>query len=382
VVASTVSEAEEQMESDVLLEESVGNEGYTARHSIQMFKEGRSFSGNERNKVFFGRPQGGFADLSALSGADSPMDGRSVAACDFDDDGDVDLFVHNIQREQHLLLRNDIQAQGDFVKVRLQATSGQYEAIGALVTLTASGGSTGGTATGGTATGGTATGGTATGGGACSQVLSRGAGFLSCQAPELIFGRGGARNARLTVRWPGGGLEDFGELKQGQRRVLLVEGSGKLASFPARPAPLPDPGPRGLKLSEGDTLPVLALRDGNGRASTLSVAADSGGAMTMVNLWGSRCSACVKELPQLASLAERGEQRVVLINTDPPAERERAERVLARHGAGLTSYYIDLEPGAGTTGLVDIVDLERLPLPTTLVVAPDGRVDTIIRGAL
>ncbi|MDP6519956.1 MAG: ASPIC/UnbV domain-containing protein [Planctomycetota bacterium] len=371
-MASTVSEAEEQMESDVLLEESVGNEGYTARHSIQMFKEGRSFSGNERNKVFFGRPQGGFADLSALSGADSPMDGRSVAACDFDDDGDVDLFVHNIQREQHLLLRNDIQAQGDFVKVRLQATSGQYEAIGALVTLTASGGSTGGTATGGTATGG----------GACSQVLSRGAGFLSCQAPELIFGRGGARNARLTVRWPGGGLEDFGELKQGQRRVLLVEGSGKLASFPARPAPLPDPGPRGLKLSEGDTLPVLALRDGNGRASTLSVAADSGGAMTMVNLWGSRCSACVKELPQLASLAERGEQRVVLINTDPPAERERAEGVLARHGAGLTSYYIDLEPGAGKTGLVDIVDLERLPLPTTLVVAPDGRVDTIIRGAL
>ena len=54
MVASTVKEAEDDVGSELLLEESVGNEGYTARHSIQMFKEGRSFSGNERNKVFFG----------------------------------------------------------------------------------------------------------------------------------------------------------------------------------------------------------------------------------------------------------------------------------------------------------------------------------------
>ena len=363
MVASTVKEAEDDVGSELLLEESVGNEGYTARHSIQMFKEGRSFSGNERNKVFFGQAGGGFADLSALSGADSPMDGRSVAACDFDDDGDVDLFVHNIQREQHLLLRNDIGEARNFVKVRLRATSGQYEAIGALVTVTA-------------------TGGEKSAGGATTQVLSRGAGFLSCQAPELIFGLGGARSARLRVRWPGAGLEDFGTVDAGQLRLLLVEGSGKPAPFPARPAPLPDPGPRGLKLSEGDPLPALVLRDGAGEPAGFDVVASSGGAMTLVNLWGSRCSACVKELPDLARLGRKGEQRVVLINTDPPAERERAERVLARHGDGISSFYIETEPGAGKTGLTHIVDLERLPLPTTLIVAPDGRVDTIVRGAL
>jgi thiol-disulfide isomerase/thioredoxin len=357
VVASTVKEAAEDVERDLLLEETVGNEGYTTRHSIQMFQDGRSFSGNERNKVFFGRRDGGFADLSTLTAADSPMDGRAVAACDFDDDGDVDLFIHNIQREQHLLLRNDIAAVGGFVKVRLRATSSQYEAIGAMVTVT-------------------------TDGGACTQVLSRGAGFLSCQAPELIFGLGTAQAARLQVRWPNGPMEDFGFLELDQARLLLVEGSGTPRPFDAHPAALPDPGPQGLKLEEGDILPPLVLFDGKGRRAVLDVAASSGGSMTLVNFWGSRCAACVKELPDLARLAEAGEQRVVLVNTDPPAERERAERVLARHGRGLSSFYVAPDTKDDEAGLDAVVDLERLPLPTTLVVAPDGRIDTIMRGTL
>ena len=54
-----------------------------ARHNAQMFEEGRSFSGNERDKLFLNRGDGTFADLSDLAGCDSPNDGRAVIACDF-----------------------------------------------------------------------------------------------------------------------------------------------------------------------------------------------------------------------------------------------------------------------------------------------------------
>ena len=39
-------------ESGVFRAESVGNAGFLARHNGQIFAEGRSFSGNERDKVF------------------------------------------------------------------------------------------------------------------------------------------------------------------------------------------------------------------------------------------------------------------------------------------------------------------------------------------
>ena len=59
-----------------------------------------------------------------------------------------------------------------------------------------------------------------------AQVLSRGAGFLSCQPPELVFGLGGASEADLRVLWPGGLSENFGTV-DANAKVLLVEGAGR-----------------------------------------------------------------------------------------------------------------------------------------------------------
>ena len=192
MVASTV---DAELEESVVAEQAVNSDSYLGLHSAQMFREGLSFSGFERDVLFYGaRDAGGglaFADLSDLSHADSPGDGRAAVAADLDDDGDLDLFVHEIQRERHRLFRNDA-APGGFVKVRLRATSGQYEAVGATVVARA-------------------------GGREVAQVLSRGAGFVSCQAPELVFGLGDAPAAELRVRWPGGALESFGSVAAGAR---------------------------------------------------------------------------------------------------------------------------------------------------------------------
>ncbi len=65
-----------------------------------------------RNKLYRNLGDGSFADVSADSGADSDRFGLGCSAADYDDDGDLDLFVGNLGDNQ--LLRNDA---GVFVDV-------------------------------------------------------------------------------------------------------------------------------------------------------------------------------------------------------------------------------------------------------------------------
>lgn len=331
----------------------VGSASYVTRHSIQMFDEGRSFSGNERFKLFFGVGDAVFEDHSSLGGADSNLDGRAILAVDFDDDGDQDLFIHNIQRERHLLYENMLGGRGNgFLKLRLSATRGQYEAIGATVIVRS-------------------------GGRSLAQVLSRGAGFASCQAPELVFGLGAAKAATVEVAWPGGFREDFGEVAPGSR-LLLVEGAGKPEPFAARTRSLPDPLPEGLTVRVGERVPVLRLLDGNGVETEVDVRALADGRPMLVNLWASFCAPCIVEMPTLARIHADGERRVLLLGTDAPDSRAAAANLLAKHAPGVPAYYLR----KGGKGLEPLVDLVRLPIPTTLVLDSGGVVREIIRGPI
>ncbi len=351
------SSAESQ--SAVFASEKVGNSAYLDRHNLQMFQDGRSFSGNERDKLFFNRGDGTFADLSDLSACDSPNDGRAVIAFDADDDGDVDLFVHNIQRERHALYRNEIgQRYGSFLKLRLRATHSQYEAVGATVIVRGPHGPV-------------------------AQVLTRGAGFSSCQVPELVFGLGAAPSAAVEVRWPGGALESFGRLDAGTR-ALLVEGEGAPRAIAARERPLPDPMPRGLKLGLGDRVPPLALLTAGEELVALDVQKAADGRPLYLNFWASYCAPCVAELPLLQELHEGGEVRVIAISTDAPADTQRASALFDSRGARFPCYFIGARGNEdeGVVGLESLIDLERLPIPTTLVLSPEGLVERIIRGPL
>ncbi len=322
----------------------------------QITEGGRSFSGNERDKLFLNRGDGTFADCSDLSGSDDPNDGRGVIAADFDDDGDVDMFIHHTQRERHTLQRNELGEGDGFLKVRLRATTAQYEAIGAIVTVHGPHGPV-------------------------ANVMSRGAGFVSCQAPELVFGLGDADDARVEVRWVGGAKEDFGVVPAGSR-VLLVEGSGAPEAFEARPRPLPDPFPLGLNIEMEEDIGDLLMKDDNGEIEAVSVGALAGDGELWINFWASYCAPCVAELPLLDEIDGTKGRRVLLVSADAPGDMERAQAIAAERAPSLKRYFIatDCEETENAKMLSALVDLERLPIPTTLVFDSDGELTRVIRG--
>lgn len=322
-----------------------------------MYRQGLSFNGKERTRIFLGDGAGLFADLSDVSGADSPLDGRALLAADFDDDMDVDFFVHNIQRERHNLFRNDLKA-GRALKVRLRATGGQHEAIGAVVEIRAPGLR-------------------------CAQLLSRGGGFASSQAPELIFGLGEVDQVRVSVRWPWGERESFG-LVQAGTRALLVQGVGKVEGFESRHAALPDAWPDGMKLGPGQVAPRLILQDAAGGRVVVDpgAAAKAAGGELWLCFWASYCRPCVAELPLLEELSQADGRGIIAISVDVPGDRPRAEELIQRAQASFPSYFLDLDDETNLGALDDLVDLLRLPIPTAIQIDPEGRILAVLQGAL
>ena len=63
------------------------------RQLSEMMDAGRSFSGNERNCCFLNIGNGTFADISGISGLNYPDDGRGISTTDWDNDGDLDLWI-------------------------------------------------------------------------------------------------------------------------------------------------------------------------------------------------------------------------------------------------------------------------------------------------
>ena len=347
------SSATKEPESGVFHKADVDSSTYLLRQDEEMFVDGRSFSGNERDKLWWNRGDTNFVDLSIYSGCDSPNDGRAVIAADFDDDGDVDLFVHEIQRERHKLYRNDLGTRdGSFVKVRLRATSRHPDAIGATVRVRGPRG-------------------------VVAQVLSAGAGFESCQPLELVFGLGRAETGTIEVFWPGGARESFGAVPAGSR-VLLVEGSGKPEPFAAHTVHFPEPLPPGLRVGVGARIGVLKLEDAEGHAKLFDPAQAAGSGKLYLNLWASTCASCIGEIGALEKLQAGKEVRIAAISLDARARSGDAERSLRARGATYPSWY------AGDTRdeIVKILDLDRLPLPTTLVLSPEGTILEVIQGAL
>jgi len=128
---------------------------------------------------------------------------RGCAFGDFDNDGDIDILIINMN-EPPSLLRNDIQGKQNWIKVKLEGVKSNRSAIGARV-LARYGGKT------------------------QAQSLVSQSSFYSCNDPRLHFGLGGHTSVDLEVRWPNGLVESFKHVPVNQL-ITLREGVGRVAN--------------------------------------------------------------------------------------------------------------------------------------------------------
>lgn len=155
------------------------------------------------NVVFRNLGRGRFEELigEAGPGMEKARSSRGAAFGDYDNDGDLDIAVVNMNAPPSLL-RNDYSGRGRWLKIVLRGAPGRSNrsAIGTLATLEY-------------------------GPYRQAQAVTGQSSFYSVNDPRLHFGLGSADSADLTVRWPSGSTETFEGLEDG-RSHLIVEGRG------------------------------------------------------------------------------------------------------------------------------------------------------------
>lgn len=124
---------------------------------------------------------------------------RGVAFGDFDNDGDLDILIMNIN-EPPSLLRNDVRGGGHWLKAKLVGTRSNTSAIGAVVTAEY-------------------------GRRKQAQAVLAASSYLSCGDRRLHFGLGAATTADLEIAWPSGVRESVKGLRAGEL-VTVKEGAG------------------------------------------------------------------------------------------------------------------------------------------------------------
>jgi hypothetical protein len=162
--------------------------------------------------VFRNLGNGRFEELieEAGSGVAATHPSRGCAFGDFDNDGDVDVLVMNMN-EPPSLLRNDVSGGGHWLKVLLVGVKSNRSAIGARVVARY-------------------------GERSQAQEIQAQSSFYSANDRRLHFGLGAAGSADLTIRWPNGSVEEVRGVAAGQL-VVVREGAGivsrqKLAGVP------------------------------------------------------------------------------------------------------------------------------------------------------
>jgi len=151
--------------------------------------------------VFRNLGNGRFEELTegAGPGVTAAHCSRGCAFGDFDNDGDVDIVIVNLN-EPPSLLRNDVKGDNHWIKFKLEGVKSNRSAIGARVVVSY-------------------------GGRRQAQEVMAQAGFLSVNDKRLHFGLGKVDKVDVEVRWPSGTRQQFAGV-QSDRLVTIDEVRG------------------------------------------------------------------------------------------------------------------------------------------------------------
>jgi hypothetical protein len=134
---------------------------------------------------------------------------RGCAFGDFDNDGDLDVLIVNLN-EPPSLLRNDVSGSNNWLKVKLEGVVSNRSAIGARVLLRSAGRT-------------------------MAQAVVSQSSFYSSNDPRLHFGLGRGKTADLDIYWPNGRRDVLKGVAANQL-VTIKEGTGVVPSrgWPAK----------------------------------------------------------------------------------------------------------------------------------------------------
>jgi len=153
------------------------------------------------NRLFHGEGNGTFVEVAAAEGVACTRWAEGSSWADVDDDGDLDLFVANDWPQACRLYRNDTTG-AHWVKLELEGTTSNRDAVGAVLRLRA-------------------------GGAWQTRQVDGGGTAMNCQDDRPVeFGLGSAAVVEvLEITWPSGVREVYEGLAADARHHL-VEGAG------------------------------------------------------------------------------------------------------------------------------------------------------------
>jgi len=352
----------------------------------ELMRSGWSWSGNEAHNVFLnlgldedGRPR--FVDASSTLGFDALDDGRAAVRMDVDRDGDLDLLVSNRNGPRLKLYRNDLDARGRFVALRLVGDARNPTGVGAHIELRVAADGR-------------------------ERRLVRGVrageGFLSQQPGWVHVGLGpdaGGEEETLdvSVRGPDGETEEFGAVQR-DGWFLLERGAGAARAWEREaavsglrlggveppaveararivlPQALPLPG-LDLRERDGEVRRVFGIREGGRPVGT--------GRPLFLSVWASWCAPCVEELVELRKAADRlGDLGILALSVDEDEDVPQAVRLLERIGWPFPAAYATEETRSVLDVLVGaLFDTERpLAVPLGLLVNARGELVSVYVG--
>ena len=222
---------------------------------------------------------GRFLDISSLSGIDFDDDGRAMAICDWDRDGDQDIWFRNRSAPRIRFMENH-SLGSQSVYIRLEGVECNRDGVGSVVEIEGS-----------------------------DKPLLRsvraGEMFLSQSSKWLHFGVGAINEGLdFIVYWPGGKAERFRGARTGGRYVLR-QGTG-ISRAAVGPGSQPVPVVRnkkeaiaqqhsGILLPVPVPLPVLSFRDPGAQSRSFK----ANGQITLLTLWHSESEASVRLINEL-----------------------------------------------------------------------------------